>query len=375
MIKDSKLIGTKIKSPYGWKKFKVGELFDYKSSKSLNKGDLTFVSSNSEFSIPYITRTVFNNGINGYVDSRSLSPEYINSGSEFAFGLMGLTAFYQSGKYCTGQFVKRFVPKFKINSLLALYFKTMLDRQIEMFKTVSIRSYDVLINDVIQLDLPVLSNSQPDFAWMDQYMTLVQEDYLQQKKLRNQSEIKAYLTAGKVDSTAITADDRKFLRDFEKLPRRKFKVMDFLILKNSPDVHFEQKKLPLISAGDNNHGIRSWVQTFEYCNNVITISKLGQTFYYHQSVCYTDDVLGLQLPVDSILFGIYLQTLLNKQTRQISSYGHQFRMKRLDELSLLLPTSGNDEVDVESIEKYMQIQSKPLINNVAETLASVAGGN
>ena len=28
MIKDSKIIGTKIAAPFGWKKFKVGELFE-----------------------------------------------------------------------------------------------------------------------------------------------------------------------------------------------------------------------------------------------------------------------------------------------------------------------------------------------------------
>lgn len=154
------------------RKFKVGELFDFKSSMSLNKSDLTFVSRDNPFAIPYITRTVLNNGINGYVDSRLVDNEYINSGNEFAFGLLGLTAFYQCNNYCTGQFVKRFVPKFKLTELSAMFFKTLIDRQIEVFKTVSIRSYNQLINDTLEIDLPVIDSSQVDVDSIEKYMQI-----------------------------------------------------------------------------------------------------------------------------------------------------------------------------------------------------------
>lgn len=45
--------------------------------------------------------------------------------------------------------------------------------------------------------------------------------------------------------------------------------------------------------------------------------------------------------------------------------------KKVIDLDIELPVIANDEVDVQSIEKYMQIQSKPLINKVVETLAPV----
>lgn len=41
------------------KMFKLGELFSFESSVSLNKSDLVFID-NSNHSIPYVTRTINN---------------------------------------------------------------------------------------------------------------------------------------------------------------------------------------------------------------------------------------------------------------------------------------------------------------------------
>lgn len=365
MIKDSKLIGTKIKAPFGWQQFKVGELFDVQSTKAVNYDELM---PNGKY--PYVVRSANNNGIREYM-SGDLS--MLNKGHCITLGIDTASYFYQDcDKFFAGVKVKALhLLNRELSENIALYLIECLSRYVTGYGYTGGKPFKVtdFLNEV--LILPVTADDQPDFEWMSDYIKAVKSNYLEQKALSNRNEIEAYLSAGNVDSTDITDDDRQFLRNFAKLPRRKFKVTDILTLKNSPDIHVEQKTVPLVSAGDNNHGIKERIQTFEYCNNVLTVSKLGQTFYYHSNVCYTDDVLGLQLPVDSVLVGLFLQAILNKQTRQLSSYGHQFRMKRLSELSLTMPISNGDQIDVQSIEKYMQIQSKPLINNIVKTLVPV----
>ena len=375
MIKDSKLIGTKIAAPFGWKKFKVGELFDMHSPSG--NGLYSSADGIKFDKDDFVRCTTSSRDCNGVPIClpRSSFGEILERGLSVASNGDAGSVFYHNNEFAVLQDSYALTLKSdsdKISDFTYLFLCAVLNKQFELFSYTTKAVWKRY--NMLEIELPVTFDNQLDFDWMSVYIKAVKADYLEQKALSNQNEIKAYLSAGNVDSMDVTDADRQFLRDFANLPRRKFKVTDILTLKNSPDIHVKQKTVPLISAGDNNHGIKERIQTFEYCNNVLTVSKLGQTFYYHSNVCYTDDVLGLQLPVDSILVGLFLQAILNKQTRQLSSYGHQFRMKRLSELSLTMPISNGDQIDVQSIEKYMQIQSKPLINNIVKTLIPVGGG-
>lgn len=101
-----------------FEKIKLSECFTVKSNPQLDKEIFTF----SEFSkYPYFTRTVFNNGIYGYVDY--FDDAHLIKGNSIAVGMMGMQFFYMAHDFYAGQFTKTLFPKFNgLDADIALYF-------------------------------------------------------------------------------------------------------------------------------------------------------------------------------------------------------------------------------------------------------------
>ncbi|MBL0721313.1 MAG: restriction endonuclease subunit S, partial [Sulfurovum sp.] len=98
----------------------------------LNKDSFSF-SEKGKF--PYFTRTVFNNGILGYVDY--LDDEHKIDGNCLAIGMMGMQFFYMQKDFYAGQFTKRAIPKsFSLTQRLATYFISLLNKNQDLFKNV-----------------------------------------------------------------------------------------------------------------------------------------------------------------------------------------------------------------------------------------------
>lgn len=198
MIKNSKLIGTVIDAPFGWKEFAPLELFDFPMAKSLDKDNLVIQENGS----PYVTRTVDNNGINELIDISKVDNEYVNPANEFSFGLLGLVAFYQSQPYVAGQFVRRFVPKFKMTRLLAIYFKTLIDSLKPQLLKTSIRGYV----DVLKLkswSLPVTKQGTPDYVFMESYIVELEKAHV--------VELEKFLTVSDLNDTTLTSKEQEVL--------------------------------------------------------------------------------------------------------------------------------------------------------------------
>ena len=239
----------------------------------------------------------------------------------------------------------------------------------------------------IELSLPITSADKPDFAWMAQYMKLVQEDYLKQKELSNQAEIKAYLTEGHTDSLAITDADRQFLRDFEKLPRRKFKVGELFDIEtpvskiNASDIRVSNKGINYVVRTSNNNGVRCKIVCNNSDVNVGNALSFGQdtgTIFYQESSFVTGDkikILRMKHLCLTSEFALFLISLLHKQLSYFSWGSSSYSVDVITDLILNLPVLPDSQVDFESIEKYIRIQSKPLINKVAETLAPAGATN
>lgn len=152
------------------KDFKLGDLFEIKSNPQLNKEDLCFVDGDG---YPYFTRTVFNNGILGYV-------EYFNEenkieGKCLAVGMMGMKFFYMEKDFYAGQFTKRAIPKgFNLNSNRATYFTAILNMQHELFKSVLVRDFEKVFTKTL-ISLPVNENGI-DFDFIENAVSKLRRD-------------------------------------------------------------------------------------------------------------------------------------------------------------------------------------------------------
>lgn len=211
MIKESKLIGTKLSMPYGWHEFSPLDLFDFPMAKSLNKDDLIPKLGGS----PYVTRTVDNNGVNMLIDLSMIPDEYVNAGNEFSFGLLGLKAFYQKHPYVAGQFVRRFVPKFDMNETLALYFKTLIDKLKSELQTTSIKGYANILQKPLWM-LPVTQDGQPDYDWMSSYIRELENQHIRELENQRIRELETYLQVTGLDDTILTDNELQVLEQWRQ---------------------------------------------------------------------------------------------------------------------------------------------------------------
>lgn len=363
MIKDSKIIGTKIAAPFGWKKFKVGELFDVKLSQSDNKINELPVGN-----IPLVSSGIKNSGVVGYVSSDLLGLSPFKD--SIVADMFGNWTVHEGDFYAVSHGrVNILKPNFVFSSFSCLFICS-----VGMKHTLGLYGFDNMLS----------SEKIKNFEWMSAYMKVVTQDYLEQKELSNQHEIKDYLTVGKVDSMDVTDDDRQFLRDFEKLPQRKFKVGELFDVVtpvsklNVSDVVFEDSvsSFNYVVRTNLNNGIRGKILACGRLNegHVLTLGQDTGTIFYQEFPFFTGDKIKIIAPKIFHLtsnLGLFFVSLFRKQLSYFTWGSSSFSVSVLSNLKLELPVIGNDEVDVQSIEKYMQIQSKPLINKVADTLAPV----
>ncbi len=168
----------------------AGELFDVKSNPQLDKSSFVFTEEN-ENSYPYFTRTVFNNGIAGYV--KYFDEEHKISGNSIAVGMLGMQFFYMEKDFFAGQFTKTLFPKFNVmNKKIALYFIVMLNKYQGELQSVLVRNFKQQF-DKIKMSIPVRGCN---IAW----------DYM----IKYIEELEAYLmVSGLADSrTRGLADSR-----------------------------------------------------------------------------------------------------------------------------------------------------------------------
>lgn len=386
MIKDSKLIGTKLSAPFGWKKFKVGELFDMHSPSG---NDLYSSADGIKFDKDDFVRcTTSSRDCNGVPIClpRSSFSEILERGLSVASNGDAGSVFYHDNEFAILQDSYALTLKSdndKISDFTYLFLCAVLNKQSDLFSYTTKAVWKRY--NILEIELPVTTDNQPDFEWMSDYIKAVKADYLEQKALSNRNEIEAYLAAGKVASTDVTDDDRQFLRDFAKLPRRKFKVGELFDIKLSRSdnklVELSKGDIPLISAGSDNQGIVGYISS-DLLNTVpfknsITADMFGNWFL-HVGDFYAVSHGRVNILVPKFMFNElfceYICALGSKCTFGYYGFDNMLSSKKLSDIVLELPVVDSSQVDVDSIEKYMQIQSKPLINKVAETLVPVRGG-
>lgn len=171
-----------------WEEWKLGSLFDIKGNPQLNKDSFVF-SENGEY--PYFTRTVFNNGIAGYVDY--LDEEHKIQGGCLAVGMIAMQFFYMEKDFYAGQFTKRAIPKsFKLNKRIANYFISLLNKHQEVFKNVLVRNFESVFNNTV-VYLPI-KNGEIDFDFIESFVVEVEKAHIMEVEAKHKSIIDLYLS-------------------------------------------------------------------------------------------------------------------------------------------------------------------------------------
>lgn len=312
-----------------WGKFKVGELFECKTTKGIaSKNDLV------EGNIPYVTRSAENNGKSGYCGNA----DRIVKGNCITIGAEGFTAFYQENDFVAGNKVYALRHR-NLNNVNALYICTVLNKLSCLYSFNNARILDKIKQEVISL--PIDNNGEPDWQYMEDYMKEITK--VAAKRVEKLKEEKA--------QTKIDTSNWK-----------KFKVGELFDVTNGkkyPSSIRQTGELPLISTTANNNGISDYIKdrndgVYSNCITVAYSGSVGATFYHKEKVFVGETVIAL-LPKFKMnqYSGLFICSILSKINSKFS-YIQQIKASQYKNEVIPLPVTPEGAPDFDYMENYMK---------------------
>lgn len=155
-----------------WGEFRVGELFEVKISKSVDKGGLEF-AEDGEYD--FIGRTPLNNGIQGRLNKLKFEA---NQEGTYSIAQIGMhVCQYRERKWYASQNIFILTPfaekSHKANKFIATVITRYLDCAYGEDTYATYPTAKTLPH--LKIKLPVDKTGQPDWAYMEEYMRKVEE--------------------------------------------------------------------------------------------------------------------------------------------------------------------------------------------------------
>lgn len=151
----------------GWKAFRIGDLFNVCTTKSLDKLMLD-LSDENEYA--YVGRTGQNNGILGYLKRQDFEPNEADTFSVVQIGEK--VCCYQTQAWYATQNIFKLKLQNHVSKNASLFLSSIITNTLKfVFGNNAYTSYPTksgLKN--LLISLPVTPDGQPDWAWMEQYM-------------------------------------------------------------------------------------------------------------------------------------------------------------------------------------------------------------
>lgn len=145
-----------------WAEFKIGNIFEIVSPKVYHTRE---VQENSN-GIPYVVRSKFNNGIKYMVekDERFI----VNPKGVISFGAENASFFYQENEYISGRDMY-YIDTRNLSRNTALFIIACLEKLTSKY-SYNFGLFPKLLKEE-KIKLPIKSNGEPDYEYMDKYMT------------------------------------------------------------------------------------------------------------------------------------------------------------------------------------------------------------
>ena len=348
-------------------------MFSVRSNPQLNKESFVF---GAHFEYPYFTRTVFNNGILGYVDY--LDEEHKIAGNSLAVGMLGMQFFYMRHDFYAGQFTKTVFPKFDgFNEKIGLYFAAVFNKVREHFLKGLVRDFERLFK-TFEIPLPVVNKGSRkiDFAYM--------EAYIRELEAARVRELERWLNASGFDNYRLTAAERKAINDYcvGNVPTAGFRVGALFDIHPTRAYKLTNAKLfavcgtnPVVTNGSVNNGIGGYSSLpCTEDGNMITFSDTTTAeaiFYQPKAFVGYPHVQGLySLSIrwtDRQL--LYIASLFRKMAVGLDfDYAHKFTRKIAADMELRLPVvaRGSREIDFGFMDRFVCAVMKLAIRGVVE---------
>lgn len=149
-----------------WKWFEVANLFDkpYKGT-AYNAQNLEICDFDNKKAIRYVTRTDTNNGLKNFVINEEF--EDVERGNAITIGDTTSTIYYQAENFICGDHIVILRSKF-LNKLRGLFLVSLLN--MERYRYNYGRAYKKDLIYHTKIKLPIDSNGNPDWQWIENYV-------------------------------------------------------------------------------------------------------------------------------------------------------------------------------------------------------------
>ncbi|EAJ7576975.1 restriction endonuclease subunit S [Campylobacter upsaliensis] len=114
--------------------------------------------------VPFISRTTFNNGCDGYVE---VEEKFITKGNCISIGGEGIYAFYQKEDFATGTNICTLRNE-NLNQYVALFICAVLNQEVYRYSYGRARNLGRVESEIIKL--PINAKGKPDWEFMEKYI-------------------------------------------------------------------------------------------------------------------------------------------------------------------------------------------------------------
>ncbi len=347
---------------------KVKNLFKLVGNPQLNKESFTF-GNNSQY--PYFTRTVFNNGILGYVDY--LDDAHLIKGNSLAVGMMGMRFFYMEHDFYAGQFTKTAFPLFDgFNEKVALWFIAWFNRMNPIYLSVLVRDFEKTFYET-ELIVPYI-HGKVAISFIESRVRELEEERVR--------ELEAYLKAAGFEDCALSTSERETLSNLSSgvMCSKEFKISELFTQhrgKEKAPNQVPDGDTPLINETSVNNGFTRLVRpTKVFAGNAITISINYATTVYYQYKDFCASVNISILKNDNILnrpeIALYFVALLRKNNQQYD-YNRKISKDKINDTYLSLPVTEDGKIDYTFMETAIRAMEKQCIARLKAAFAQEHG--
>lgn len=363
----------------GYKPFKIGELFDVKTSKSIDKKDLK-CTSNSNSMIQFIGRTSVNNGVQAYTERLSFEPNRANTFSVIQVGESVMQ--FRDVEWYSSQNIFILTPLDSRLITSKLYIIAATNKALQRYNG-GYNDYPTL-NSLkgLQITLPVTKDGNIDYQFMDMRVRELEEERVR--------ELEAYLKAAGFEDCALNASECEALSLLSSgISTKYFKIRELFEKQSTirlgikvADVSKEKTNaadLPVLTAGIINQGLVGFIPRANatILKNVISVSangaNTGAMFYQPDEFTVLQDSYAIgwrdtRRNVEECVY-LYLVSCLQKSVRGYYDWSNKAGWEKIKGLTISLPITTDGAIDYAFMETAIRAMEKQCIARLKASFA------
>ncbi len=345
------------------------------SNPQLDRDCFTF---RKESKFPYFTRTVFNNGILGYVDY--LDDTHLIRGNSLAVGMMGMRFFYMKHDFYAGQFTKTVFPLFEgFNETVALWFISWFNKSSQKYLGLLVRDFEEAFNNT-ELIVP-FKGGKVAIDYIESRIRELEESRIRELEESRIRELEAYLIAAGFEDCTLTQSERDALNTFMNKPfdyvcigdlygRVKLNNKKFNKRKDTAKERSKTFSIPLVNAKHGDNGIMFYGsnEVFDTASNTIAIIQngavaTGDVYPQPEPTGILWDAYLIKSLTDSdtdnSLF--YITTAIEKTIKLKYNYDKKATWERVKKEYIYLPITEQGNIDYIFIHIFINAIKKQCI--------------